>query len=167
MSMPISHPWLAPRSLRIARTEGGTQTREECSPSLDLLMATVAAGTSDASTADVCCRLLIMRQLRTHKPRGVLCRASDYGESANTVVRQPGRERPPLPPPEPGPEPCSKGVAHAPAACLVRPDEWAFAHVVDTTRCRTHSRPPARRAQRLEAVTTVALTFLNGRAPCH
>ena len=33
MSMPISHPWLAPRSLRIGRREGGTQTREERSPS--------------------------------------------------------------------------------------------------------------------------------------
>ena len=33
MFMPISHPWLAPRSPRIAGTEGGTQTREERSPS--------------------------------------------------------------------------------------------------------------------------------------
>ena len=42
MSMPISHPWSAPRSPRIAGTEGGTQTREERSPSWSAQQGPVA-----------------------------------------------------------------------------------------------------------------------------
>lgn len=135
MSMPISHPWLAPRSPRIAGTDGGTQTREERSPSWCTQPGPVALTDRTWRSDPVSRMLLNASELLAPKSRGVLCRASLRRQSASTEERQPGRERPPLPPPGPGPGPCREGVAHAPAACLVCPDKLVRAHVVDTTRC--------------------------------
>ena len=140
MFMPISHPWLAPRSPRIAGTEGGTQTREERSPSWCAQQAPVALDDGTWRSERVSRMLLKASELATPRSRGVLCRAWVRRQSATTVEREPGRERPPLPPPEPGPEPCRAGVVHAPAACLIRPDRRDRAHVVDRTRCMVSKR---------------------------
>jgi hypothetical protein len=78
---------------------------------------------------------LTVSELRALISRGVFCRALVQGQPGTTVQRVPGRERPPLPPPEVGPEPFREGVAHAPAACLIRPDKRDRALVVDTTQC--------------------------------
>jgi hypothetical protein len=167
MFMPISHPWLAPRSPRIAGTEGGTQTREERSPSWCAQQVAVALDDrwwrSDRGSR----MLLKASELATPRSRGVLCRAWVRRQSATTVEREPGRERPPLPPPEPGPEPCREGVVHAPAACLIRPDKQVLARVVNTTPCRSRNWQPARRAPRLEMVICRRIFFLNRRDSCH
>jgi|SRR5687768_8953294 hypothetical protein len=167
MFMPISHPWLAPRSPRIAGTEGGTQTREERSPSWCAQQGPVALADRRWRPAPVSRMLLKASELLTPRSRGVLCRAWVRRQLATTVERQRGRERPPLPPPEPGPEPCREGVVHAPAACLIRPDKQVLARVVNTTPCRSRNRQPARRAPRLEMVICRRLFFLNRRVSCH
>ena len=140
MFMPISHPWLAPRSPRIAGTEGGTQTREERSPSWCAQQGPVPLADRRWRPAPVSRMLLKASELLTPRSRGVLCRAWVRRQLATTVERQRGRERPPLPPPEPGPGPCRAGVVHAPAACLVRPDKRDRALVLDTTRCMVAQR---------------------------
>src|ERR687891_1767723 len=101
MSMPISHPWLAPHSLGIGRREGGTQTREERSPAW-------CAGEGPAVMDDrgwwlesVPRKLLRAGRLLTPRSRGVLCRAWVRDQPATTVDGQPGREPPPPPPPRP------------------------------------------------------------------
>ena len=135
MSMPISHPWLAPRSLRIGRREGGTQPREERSPSWCADEGSALMEERGWWRDSLSRKLLVASGLLAPRPRGVLCRAWVRDEPATTVNGQPGRERPPLPPPRPGPGPRREGVAHAPAACLVRPDKRDRALVVDTTQC--------------------------------
>jgi hypothetical protein len=135
MSMPTSHPWLAPHSLRIGRREGGTQTREERSPSWCADEGIALMDDRGWWLESVMRKLLTAGRLLTPRSRGVLCRAWVRDQPSTTVDGQPGRERPPLPPPGPGPGPCREGVAHAPASCLVRPDKRDRALVVDTTRC--------------------------------
>ena len=159
MFMPISHPWLAPRSPRIAGTEGGTQTREERSPSWCAQQVAVALDDRRWRSERVSRMLLKGSELVTPRSRGVLCRACVRRQSATIVKREPGRERPPLPPPEPGPEPCRAGVVHAPAACLVCPDRRVRARAVDTTRCSFATGSPIRRALRVENGAATVATF--------
>ena len=140
MSMPISHPWLAPRSLQIVRREGGTQTREERSPSWCGDEGSAQMDERGCWRDSLSRKLLGASGLLAPRSRGVLCRAWVRDEPATTVNGQPGRERPPLPPPRPGPGPRREGVAHAPAACLVRPDKRDRALVLDTTRCMVAQR---------------------------
>ena len=140
MSMPISHPWLALRNLRIGRREGGTQTREERSPSWCADEAPALIDDGGWWRESVPRKLLRPGGLLTPRSRGVLCRACVWDEARSAGRWQPGRERPPLPPPGPGPGPCREGVAHAPAACLVRPDKRDRALVVDRTRCMVAQR---------------------------
>ena len=123
MFMPISHPWLAPRSPRIAGTEGGPQTREERSPSWCADEAPALIDDGGRWRESVPRKLLRAGSLLTPRSRGVLCRACVRRQSATTVNREPGRERPPLPPPEPGPGPRSVRVAHARDGCRRRPAE--------------------------------------------
>ena len=89
MFMPISHPWLAPRSPRIAGTEGGTQTREERSPSWCAQQGPVALDDGRWRSERVSRMLLKASELVTPRSRGVLCRAwrapsvrDDSGERA-------------------------------------------------------------------------------------
>jgi len=166
MFMPISHPWLAPLSPRIAGTEGGTQTREERSPSWGLGEAREQRGARGVCETEMFRRLLWGRKLRTRNSRGVLCRAWVRRQSATAVEREPGRERPPLPPPEPGPEPFREGVVHAPAACLVCPDEVVRARAIDGTRCEYRNRQSDGHAQYVETVAAIVHIFLNRRLPC-
>ena len=183
MFMPISHPWLAPRSPRIAGTEGGTQTREERSPSWCAQQVAVALDDrwwrSDRGSR----MLLKASELATPRSRGVLCRAWVRRQSATTVEREPGGGRPPQapppprppprrvggvgPPPEPGPGPCRAGVVHAPAACLVCPDEVVRARAIDGTRCEYRNRQSDGHAQYVETVAAIVHIFLNRRMPCH
>src|SRR5690349_19819358 len=135
MSMLISRPWLARRSLRIGRREGGTQTREERSPSWCAHEGLALMYDRGRWRAVLPRKLLRASELFTPRSRGVFCRAWVLDQRGTTVDGQPGRERPPLPPPGPGPGPCPEGVAHAPAACLVRPDKQDRALGVDRTRC--------------------------------
>ena len=167
MFMPISHPWLAPRSPRIAGTEGGTQTREERSPSWCAQQGPVALDDGTWRSERVSRMLLKASELVTPRSRGVFCRALVRRESATTVEREPGRERPPLPPPEPGPGPCRAGVVHAPAACLVCPDEVVRARAIDGTRCEYRNRQSDGHAQYVETVAAIVHIFLNRRMPCH
>ena len=167
MFMPISHPWLARRSLRIGRWEGGTQTREERSPSWCAQQGPVALDDGTWRSERVSRMLLKASELGTPRSRGVLCRAWVRRQSATTVEREPGRERPPLPPPEPGPEPFREGVVHAPAACLIRPDRRDRAHVVDTTQCMVSKRA-ARSSRTAPREGCPPLhKFPDRRASCH
>src|SRR5689334_930592 len=122
MFMPISHPWLARPSLRFGRRRGGTQTREQRSPSWCAARAAALALLRDRLRQRRPSICLSASELQPLISRGVFCRACVQRQPGTTVERGPGRERPPLPPPEGGPEPCREGVAHAPAACLVHPD---------------------------------------------
>jgi hypothetical protein len=112
---------------------GGRQGREELSPSW------VPGGADERPEPMAVCGSEMSRKslwvagLLTQNSRGVLCRACVCDEGPSAAKWQPGRERPPLPPPGHGPEPFRQGVAHAPAACLVCPDERDRAVVVDTT----------------------------------
>lgn len=167
MFMPISHPWLAPRSPRIAGTEGGTQTREERSPSWCAQQVAVALDDGRWRSERVSRMLLKASELVTPRSRGVLCRAWVRRQSATTVEREPGRERPPLPPPEPGPGPCRAGVVHAPAACLIRPDRRDRAHVVDTTPCMVSKRAAHSSRTAPREGCPPSQTFPDRRASCH
>ena len=167
MFMPISHPWLAPRSPRIAGTEGGTQTREERSPSWCAQQVAVALDDRRWRSDRGSRMSLKASELVTPISRGVLCRACVRRQSATTVEREPGRERPPLPPPEPGPEPFRAGVVHAPAACFVCPDEVVRARAIDGTRCEYRNRQSDGHAQHVETVAAIVHIFLNRRMPCH
>ena len=167
MSMPISHPWLAPRNLRINRREGGTQTREERSPSWCADEGPALMDDRGWWRESVPRKLLRAGGLLTPISRGVLCRAWVRDQPATTVGGQPGRERPPLPPPEPGPGPCRAGVVHAPAACLIRPDRRYRAQVINTTRYMVSKRAAhsSRTAPRDGCPTSQ--TFPDRRASCH
>jgi hypothetical protein len=167
MSMPTSHPWLAPHSLRIGRREGGTQTREERSPSWCADEGIALMDDRGWWLESVMRKLLTAGRLLTPRSRGVLCRAWVRDQPSTTVDGQPGRERPPLPPPGPGPEPSTTGVAHAPAACLVCPDEVVRARAIDMT-CRVSWNSQSDgRALHVETVAAVVHVFLNRRVPCH
>src|SRR3954453_7339064 len=121
MCMLISHLWLALRSARIVRMEGGTQTREECSPS-GCVRQGVLALAGRGWRSDLVSRMLLKpSELLTARSRGDLGRAGVPRRSPTPQERRPGRHLPPLPPPERGPEPCREGVVHAPAAYLIRP----------------------------------------------
>lgn len=109
MFMPISHPWLAPRSLRIAGMEGGTQTREERSPSWCAQQGPVALDDGKWRSERVSRMLLKASEMVTPRSRGVLCRAWVRRQSATTVEREPGRERPLCHPPNPVPGPVGRG----------------------------------------------------------
>ncbi len=170
MCMPISRPWLAPLSARIVRTEGGTQTREECSPSCCAQQGFVALADRGWRSDLVFRMSLKVSELSAPRSRGVLCRACVRRQSAMTSERQPGRERPPLPPPEPGPEPCREGVVHAPAAYLIRPDKRDRALVVETTQClaaQRNARSPrtAPRRSQHHATTSPSRSASRDRAP--
>jgi hypothetical protein len=170
MSMPISHLWLAPHSLRIGRREGGTQTGEERSPSWCADEGPVLADDRGWWRESLSRKLLIPSGLLTPRSRGVLCRAWVRRQSAATAEGQPGRERPPLPPPGPGPGPCREGGAPPPpppAACLVRPDKRDRALVVDRTRCTVAQRV-ARSSRTASRDGYPPLQLLpDRRAPCH
>ena len=107
-TVPLGPPPDVPRcvgadSLQIVRREGGTQTREERSPSwcadegFDLMDE---RGWLPESLSR---KLLGASGLLAQRSRGVLCRAWVRDQPATTVNGQPGRERPPLPPPDHGP----------------------------------------------------------------
>jgi hypothetical protein len=140
MSMRISHPWLARLSLRIGQTEGGTQTRDECSPSRCPPQAAVVLSCPEELRESGSPMSLRASTLCALCSRGAFCRALVQQQPRTAAQSQPGRERPPLPPPGPGPGPFNQGVAHAPAACLARPDKRDRALVVDTTRCMVTQR---------------------------
>jgi len=167
MSMPISHPWLAPLSLHIVRRKGGTQTREERSPSWCAQQGPVALDDGTWRSDRVSRMLLKASELVTPRSRGVLCRAWLCDEARTAAKRQSGRERPRLPPPGPGPGPSTMGVAHAPAACLVCPDEVVRARAIDGTRCEYRNRHSDGHAQHVETVAAIVHIFLNRRMPCH
>src|SRR5262245_4634331 len=142
MSMLISHPWLARLSSAIAPKEGGQQVREQLSPSW---LRTLAGDGRQARTVRAGGLLrgaLSLKQLRPWCSRGVFCRACVRRGGPSAVKWQPGRERPPLPPPGPGPGPILTGVAHAPAACLVCPDQVVRERTIHTTRCESSSSQP-------------------------
>ena len=101
MSMPISHPWLARRSDR--PKGGGTQTREERSPSWCADEGSALMDERGWRRDSLSRKLLGASGLLAARSRGVLCRAWVRDEPATTVNGQPGRERPPLPPPDPVP----------------------------------------------------------------
>jgi hypothetical protein len=103
---------------------------------------------------------LAVSGLQMRATRGVLCRARCRGEASVRAAKQPGRERPPAAAPDPGPAVGAQGVAHAPAACPMRPDTRASARVVDPTPRLVPELAAARRAPRLETVTTVPSTLL-------
>src|ERR671934_3167601 len=68
--------------------------------------------------------------------RAAVCAARAAGcHSRISVGRQPGRERPRIGCPRLRPTAVPRGVAHAPAACLVCPDARTLALVVGTTQC--------------------------------
>ena len=167
MSMPISHPWLARRSSANARREGGQQVREQLSPSW------LRAQAGDRCHAGTVCasglprRVLSLKELRPWNSRGVFCRACANGAGPSAAKWQPGRERPPLPPSGPGPEPVVTGVAHAPAACLVCPDEVVRARAIHKTGREFPNRQSDGHVQHVEIVAAVVHVFLNRRVPCH
>ena len=167
MSMSISPPWLARRNSATLREKGGPQVPDEWAPSRLLVPALDVRGRTGQWARERRRRWLSLKELRIANSRGVFCRACVRTESSTAAKWQSGRERPPLPPPGPGPEQSLTGVAHAPAACLVCPDERVLARVVDTTLCRSCIGQPARRAQRIEAVACRCLYFLNRRTLCH
>ena len=70
-------------------------------------------------------------------------------------------------PPDPVPGPSTMGVAHAPAACLVCPDEVVRARAIDGTRCESRNRHSDGHAQHVETVAAIVHIFLNRRMPCH
>jgi hypothetical protein len=133
MSMPISHPWLARRRSVIARSVGGQHVREQLSPSWDPRGWTDVRESRRGPASELSRRWLLVNRLRTLNSRGGLCRACVRAEGATVVEQQPGRERPPLPPPGPRPGPVMTGVAHAPAACLVCPDRVVRARTIQKT----------------------------------
>ena len=166
MSMPIFHPWLARRNSEIPRTEGGRRGREEWSPSWGLGEAAERREGRGIWEREMFRTLLWAKKLRTRNSRGVLCRAWLCDEARTAAKRQSGRERPRLPPPGPGPGPSTMGVAHAPAACLVCPDEVVRARAIDGTRCEYRNRHSDGHAQHVETVAAIVHIFLNRRMPC-
>jgi hypothetical protein len=167
MSMPISHPWSARRNSPVSRKVGGTQTREQCSPSWCRAPSAEARKDHGGCASELSRRWLPLNGLRRLNSRGGLCRACMRCGAASRLEPQPGRERPPLPPPGPGPEPVLTGVAHAPAACLVCPDEVVRARAIDKTRRESRNRQSDGRAQHVETVAAIVHIFLNRRALCH
>lgn len=151
---------------------GGTQTREECSPSWGLEQSSDARKDHRGYLNELSRRWLSLNGLRTTNPRGGVCRACVRGGAETTVEQQPGRERPPLPPPGPGPEPSQTGVAHAPATCLVCPDEvvrivrtkWS-AHAPSTRHVASPAIGSPMDSQHVETVAAVVHVFLNRRLP--
>ena len=167
MSMPISHLWSARRNSGVARKVGGTQTREECSPSWRLRGWSGAIEGRRGCASEVSRRWLLVNGLRTLNSRGGLCRACVRGGGATKVKQQPGRERPPLPPPGPGPEGVLTGVAHTPAACPVCPDKVVRARTIQKTHREFRNRQSDGNAKHVETVAAVVHVFLNRRVLCH
>jgi hypothetical protein len=129
---------------------GGTQTREQCSPSWGVAQSSDAREDHRGYESELSYRSLSLNRLRTPNSRGDLCRACVRGGTTTTVEQQPGRERPPLPPPGPGPEPGLTGVVHAPAACLVCPDEVVRARGIHKTRRESRNKQSDGHAQHFE-----------------
>jgi hypothetical protein len=77
--------------------------------------------------------------------------------------RQPGRERPRSGCPRLRPTAGRAWVAHAPAACLVCPDEVVRARAIDGTRCEYRNRQSDGHAQHVETVAAVVHIFPNRR----
>jgi hypothetical protein len=155
MFMPISHPWSAPRSSAIASKKGGTQTREQCSPSWAVVHCGRRHGDGGRCASEPPRSCLSLNRLRTRSSRGGLCRACVRAEAATVVEQQPGRERPPLPPPGPRPGPVLTGVAHAPAACLVCPDKVVRARTIQKTHREFRNRQSDGNAKHVETVAAV------------
>jgi hypothetical protein len=167
MSMPISHPWLARRRPVSARRVGGQRIREQLSPSWGLRGWSDVRESRRGPATELSRRWLLVNRLRTLNSRGGLCRACVRGGGATTVMQQPGRERPPLPPPGPGPEGVLTGVAHAPAACPVCPDKVVRARTIQKTHREFRNRQSDGNAKHVETVAAVVHVFLNRRVPCH
>src|SRR6266540_5944544 len=152
ISMPTFHPWLARRSWEIPRREGGPQDREEWSPSWVLGEARERRDATGVRERAMLRTLLWAKKLLPRNSRGVLCRACMCDEARRAAKWQPGRERPPLAPPGPGPGPSTTGVAHAPAACLVCPDEVVRARAIFGARGEYRNTQSDGHAQHVETV---------------
>lgn len=161
----ISLPWWARRN-RDRGVERGTKGGGGFVPSREACWPVAPGGIPAGGRRFSAAMSLKEGQLMDIARRGVLCRASCQRQEGASVVKQPGRERPPTAAPVSGSAPKRGGVAHAPAAVPSCPDNLVAARVVVPAPCPTVTWPPTRRAPRLEMVTTVTVFFLNGRAPC-
>ncbi len=91
------------RNSRVSRKVGGTQTRQQCSPSWCLAQRWDVDKSRSGCARGLPRMSLSVNRLRTGYSRGAFCRACVRGGAATTAEQQPGRERPPLPPPRSGP----------------------------------------------------------------
>lgn len=88
---------------------GGRQGREYWSPSWVLGEADEGPEPMGVCGSEMSRKLLWVAKLWTQNSRGVLCRACVCDEAWPAAKWQPGRERPPLPPPDPVPSPFGRG----------------------------------------------------------
>ena len=114
---------------------GGTKTSGAAFPLLVGLGEARCARGDAVARGSVAAKLLRVRQLLTRNRAAFFAARAACEKPVRMEMRQPGRERPPRLPPDSARRPCREGVAHAPAACLVRPDKRDRALVVDTTQC--------------------------------
>jgi hypothetical protein len=167
MSMPISHPWSARRSSAGAPKEGGQRVREQLSPSWLRAQTTDGCPARTARASVLLRRSLSLKELRSWNSRGVLCRACVRGDGPSAAKWQPGRERPPLPPSRWGSNP-RRGGSLTPRLRVLSVRTHGPSHSSSEGHSAGSAKGLAsRRAQRRETVTTAALSFLNGRTPCH
>jgi hypothetical protein len=89
------------------------------------------------------------------------------GNRGGRSPRQPGRERPCSGWPRLRPEASPDGVAHAPAACLVRPDKSDRARVVDAPRFRVTQRDTRALFVTPRVGWPQLQLLLERRTPCH
>ncbi len=166
MSMRTSLPWLAPHDARRCETGGNTGAGRAFPP----LGASAAAGRREQqlSPTERVYRMPLNRgELFVSRSRGDLCRACYRRGSVGRMEWQPGRERPPLPPSRWGSMPLWRGSLTPRLRVLsVRTDGPSHSSSAGHS-AGSANRLASRRAQRRETVTTAALSFLNGRTPCH
>ena len=170
MSMPISHPWLAPRSPRIARNGGGNTDvgRSVPPPGARGEVAVSARRRQVAMRERVSRMLLKASELRTPRSRGVLCRAwrapsvrDDSGESSRGV------SDPLCHPPNPVPGPVARGsLTPRLRVSFVRTNESAHASSTRHGAGPATGRPLVARSASRRSPPSSHI-FLNRRAPCH
>ena len=137
--MPISHPWLARRELGDAANGGGDgQRRSSGPPAWGLGEAGERRGDERYARHETCGPGVVGEaSCGDGESRGVFCRARGGMTAGRSEIGEPGRERPPCSPLSDPLPARSEGVAHAPAACLVCPDE-----VVSLPQCRRRDTLP-------------------------
>jgi hypothetical protein len=166
MSMRTSLPWLAPHDARRCGT-GGNTGAGRAFPLLALPQRPGAESSSCRSPKRVCRMPLNRGELFVSRSRGDFCRACYRQGSVGRMEWQPGRERPPQPPSRWGSMPLWRGSLTPRLRVLsVRTDGPSRSSSARHS-AGSVNRLASRRAQRRETVTTAALSFLNGRTPCH